>query len=357
MDMNWTPEQTALRHMLRELLTESDETGVWKALAEAGVLGLSVAPARGGAGAGMLEEQILFEEAGRAILSAPLFSNAALSAPLLSAADSAAEDLAALIEGRRTFCLAWAGIGRPYWLNRVAIDDSLQVNGTSVGRTLSGLRRLVPDLPSADAAVVVGAGPSLHLVDLDAPEITIRPNAALDTTRQLADLVLDRAPSRLLSSGPTAAAALDATFRRAITLAAAEIIGISECVLGLAARHASERHQFGRPIGSFQAVAHRLADIYGDIEMTRSLTMLAAASIDNGNLLPADLAAMALSAQRLALSASEAAIQVHGGMGMTWESPLHHYYKRARYLRALIGPAAVHRKTVSDHLLQPSRAS
>jgi alkylation response protein AidB-like acyl-CoA dehydrogenase len=350
MNLNWSLEQLEFRSTLRRLFATSSDSGFWSTMAASGLLGLTIEESLGGSGAGPLEDLILFEEAGRALVADPLFATVALVAPLLTTVEDASDLVAPMIAGDRIYCLAWAGAAGRYSLDFAALAGEFAVDQSDGGVRLSGVRRLVPGLLGADAAVVLTPGPAVYLVPLDAAGIERRDRAAIDESHALGDLTLHQTSARLLLRGEAATVAVRSTFSRAITLAAAETIGIAEAVLALAQTHACERAQFGRPIGSFQAVAHPLANLYADIEMTRSLALFVACRMQEDTAHATEVAALAVAAGTLGLTACETAIQIHGGMGMTWESPLHRYYKRARYLRTLMGSPDAHRALIADHL-------
>jgi alkylation response protein AidB-like acyl-CoA dehydrogenase len=336
MNLNPTAEQTELRSMLRKLFAGTGP-GLWATTAELGLLGLSLPESLGGAGAGMAEEQILFEEAGRALAPVGLFSAVALALPLLTAAPDAAAEL---LSGRR-YGLAWAEAGRPYGLDPASVGNGLTVES---GR-ISGRKRLVPDFGELDTVVVLGPV-GAYLVD--AADTGRRDREAFDESRPLGDLTLSEVDARAL---PVDAATVEQMFSRAIVLAAAEAVGVAEAVLALACDHVTTRTQFGRPIGSFQAVSHPLADLYAEIELARSLGILAAGRVEDGSTDSPDVHALAVASGSLAVRACEVVIQVHGGIGMTWESSLHRYYKRARQVRTLMGSPDVHRSAIVRGLL------
>jgi alkylation response protein AidB-like acyl-CoA dehydrogenase len=354
MDLTWTSEQHELRAMLRSLFATTPHSAQWSILASTGMLGLTIEESSGGSGASPIDDVILFEEAGRALVAAPLFATTALTAPFLAAADDAAELVAPLIAGQRVYCLAWAGSAGRYGLQMTALGGAFEVEAAGDGYRLSGTRCLVPDLLGAGVAVVLASehsrGTEAFLVELEGPGVIRRDRNAVDETRPLGDLVLDSAPARLLLRGEVAAETVASSFRRGITLAAAEAIGVAEAVLELSRSHVCTRTQFGRPIGAFQAVGHSLADVYADIEMTRSLALLVACLIEDRSECEIEVAALAVAAGALGVAACETAIQVHGGIGMTWESPLHRYYKHARYLRTLMGSPDAHRALIARHL-------
>ncbi|MER5917002.1 acyl-CoA dehydrogenase family protein [Streptomyces sp. NPDC001982] len=355
MDLNWSEEQAELRATLRRLLTKARQTGAttWPTLASTGLLGLGVAESLEGSGAGLVEEQILFEEAGRALVGEPLYSTIALVLPLLVASDDAEQLVPAVVSGQRKYCLAWS-LGDTYALQPEAVGAGLVTERVDGALVITGTRRLVPDLSTSDTALVLDRDAGAHLVDLTSPGVVRVDRRAVDASRPLGDLFLDRAPATPLAGTGSAVSSM---MRRGIVLAAAEMIGLAEAVLEMMQEHAGTRTQFGRPIGTFQAVAHPIANVYADIELARSLSILVALTLDDAGSDGAEIAALAVSAGALGLSACETAIQVHGGMGMTWESPLHRYYKRARYLRTLMGPPEAHRRHIAEQRMRVRSAA
>jgi acyl-CoA dehydrogenase len=230
-----------------------------------------------------------------------------------------------------------------------------RTSGERSGWLLSGTKSWVPDLSWAQSAVVVAAtpdGPGLFLVDLADRGVTVTPRATVDTTRRLADLTLDGTPARLLAPGRRAPEVLAQTRRRALVLGAAEAVGIASRMLTVARDHAATRRQFGRVIGTYQAVSHRIADLYTSVELARSLLTWAAWTVDHADPDAAlAVSAVAAKAAPVAVAASETAIQVLGGIGMTWDAGIHRHYKRAMALEVMDGPPAVHRAALAEALL------
>ena len=305
MHFAFTPEQEALRAEARRWLDErfppervaeladSDagwDPASWGELAGLGWLGVSVAEEQGGAGLGFLEEAVLFEELGRALYPGPYFSTVALALPALGPEERAA-----------------VAAGEVRW--------SAQVDG------------LVPDLALVDR-VLTGGG----TVAADGETIE-----TMDATRRLGRLAT-----------PVADAAIDRPRVRAAL--ALEAVGISQRALDWGVEHAKERHQFGKAIGVYQAVSHSLVDAFTATELARSLAYWAAWCVAEGEATTAAAAAKAYAADA-AVSACERSIQVHGGIGFTWEHPLHRYYKRAQWIQAFDGFPARQRAEIAAELL------
>jgi alkylation response protein AidB-like acyl-CoA dehydrogenase len=276
------------------------------------------------AAAGMTEAGLLLEESGYALMPAPFFVSVGLAMPL--GADPA-----------QPTTLAWAEHGAPSVLDAVSsdVDDS--------GR-LWGYKVLVPDARLATHAVVTTRA-GLRRVALSECEITDTPS--LDGTRRLAALKLNGARSEEMPDVD-----LHAARSWMLTAAASEAVGVAGRALDYAVEHAKSRFQFGKLIGTYQAVSHPLVDSYASIELARSLVNWAWAAIDSGDdSAPAAAAAAKEKATSVAVSVCEAAIQVHGGIGFTWESPLHRLYKRSQWLETFEGSASAMRADVANFVL------
>ncbi|MCF3169198.1 acyl-CoA/acyl-ACP dehydrogenase [Streptomyces violaceoruber] len=380
MDAALTAEQHAIRRTLRDLLArsggpeaipaavrtaEGHDPDLWRRLAEElGLPGLALPEEYGGAGCGATESALVCEEAGRALLPTPLLATSGLAAPLIAALGTpdqraallpriAAGDLtAALVLPGGSLALAlgltgdnldgaWAGGGRA---------GGIQARGQRPeggGVRLYGEAERVLDGHSAGLLVVAahtGGYPrsrtQLFLVPGDAPGVVRTRLTALDETRPLARVELREAPAELLGADDTAdaAGALTATGRTAAALLAAEAVGTAASALERTVEYVKTREQFGRPVGSFQAVKHRIADLYVRVEAARSAAYHAARDPEAGPL----ALAQALEAARITTGE---AIQLHGGIGFTWEHVAHRYFKRAAGDELLFGP--VHR--LRDH--------
>ncbi len=282
MDFTFTPEQEALREQARAFLTDQPEAS-WPELAELGWTGVSIAEEHGGAGLTFLEEAVLFEELGRALYHGPYFSTVALMLPALP------EDLQAdVAAGESSWTLAFGP--------------------------------LVPDLDTADNVAIVGGDGIYQLEGAERELLT-----TTDESRPLG-VVRGGDPGRRLAD----AAVLGDIRSRSLAALAIESCGVARRALELAIEHASTREQFGRPIGVYQAVSHPLADAYTRLELARSLSLWAAWCIAAGDeQAPVAAAAAKSYAAEAAVEVCETAIQVHGGIGFTWEHVLHRLYKRA----------------------------
>jgi alkylation response protein AidB-like acyl-CoA dehydrogenase len=318
-DFSFTDEQEQLRREARTFLADrypfervaeladSDEgwdPASWKELAQLGWIGVSVPEEAGGAGLGFLEEAVLFEELGRALYPGPYFSTVALALPEL-----------------------------PAELAQEAISGDVRWSASLDGS-------LVPDLALVDRALVVRDG---ALVAVPAEGETLD---TMDSTRRLGRLA-DAAGEPVGD-----ASALDRMRVRAYAGLAMEAVGISQRVLELGVEHAKTREQFGKPIGIYQAVSHKLADSYALTELARSLAYWAAWAVSEGDEeAPVAAAAAKAYASDVAVKVCEYAIQSHGGIGFTWEHPLHRYYKRAEWIQSYGGFPAEQRAEIAQAIL------
>jgi len=353
MDFSFSPEQDQLRAQARsflekryplarlaEIATSEDgwDRASWPELARLGWTGASIPDAQGGAGLSFVEEAIVFEELGRALYSGPYFSTVALALPSLGCAPDL---LARVASGALTATLA--------------SGTAVEVGRRGDRWLLRGETDLVPDAGWVDALVVQARGPDgigLYLAKRHDARPHVNVLDTVDATRRLARVTFEDDDARLLAAPPAAAKIIAATRRRALTALALEAVGVASEALALGVEHAKSRQQFGRPIGAYQAVSHKLADTYVETELARSLAYWAAWCIaeDDGQ---AEIAASAAKtyAAEAAVAACERAIQVHGGMGFTWDHPLHRYYKRALWIESFDRSGAAHRADIAQVLL------
>jgi alkylation response protein AidB-like acyl-CoA dehydrogenase len=314
------------------------DEAVWSAMADQGWLAIELPEDDGGLGLGMVELAVLCEEIGRRLVAAPFLPTivaiGALLGPEARADTGTKEWREALGQGDAVGCVA-AAPG----------SDGLSVEGSEGQVRLSGQTAPVAYAPSADVAVVLAAG-AVYGVDLRA-EGRPSPLSAMDRTRELGVLVFDGTPARFLGGEGAAALLVD----RAATLASAEMLGAADHVLALTVQYAKDRVQFGKPIGSFQAVKHMLADALVDVEGMRSTAYYAAwcaAAGDSERSLAASMAkAWCSDASRRVMAAG---LQVHGGIGFTWEHDMHLYLKRAQLDQVSYGDAAAHRDRIATLL-------
>jgi alkylation response protein AidB-like acyl-CoA dehydrogenase len=321
--------------------TESDsqydsqyDMGLWRTLAaEVGCAGLPVPRERGGAGASWRESAVVAEELGRAVAPVPHLGTAMATAALL--ATGAEELVAKVAAGELVATLAVPLSGRPTWIE--AEGSALRGAVTSVADALPADILLVP---AADALWAV-----------DAKQARLAPVTSLDLTRPLADIAFDAAPATPLASGSAAAEALAEALTAGAVLLASEQLGVAEWCLAATVEYAKQRHQFGRPIGSFQAVKHRLAQLWVQVTQARAVARYAAGCLAERS---PDTAVAASLAQAhcapVAVRVAEECVQLHGGIGFTWEHPAHLYLKRAKSDAIALGTPARHREVLADLL-------
>ncbi|ORA01749.1 acyl-CoA dehydrogenase family protein [Mycolicibacterium bacteremicum] len=323
---------------------------VWQRLGtELGVLGLTVPESDGGFGGTLVDQAIAVEELGAALATGPLFGTVYLAIPALVAASAgAARDdlLGALADGTRTAAFAVP--------DRSGAFDPAAVTVTG-GELLSGSAERVVDADAADEILIAATGPggvALYAVDASAPGVQRTRLVTLDLTRPQASIELTDAPARLIAGPDEAERVITHALHAGSTLLAAEQVGAAQHLLDLSVDYAKSRLQFGRPIGSFQAVKHRLAEGMVDLEHARSATYHAAWALGDGSDDPALAASIAQALASAAFSRiATDTIQVHGGIGFTWEHQAHLYLKRATTDAALLGSAEAHRNRIAEMVL------
>jgi alkylation response protein AidB-like acyl-CoA dehydrogenase len=353
-DLLYTEEEEALRAAVRDLLTDRcaaadvitrGESGtphdpeLWKALAESmGLAGLLVPEEQGGQGATHREAAVVLEELGRAVAPVPYLTSAVVATEALLACEGpvAAELLAALASGRTVGALAVplnVGPGGSYQAVRLE-------NGSLQGE-LTG----IADAAAADVLLVPAEDGGLYAVDADA--VTIVPQVSLDQTRPLARVTFDSAAARQLSAD--APAAVRRALRAGAGLLASEQLGLADWSLTETVRYLKERKQFNRPVGGFQALKHRLAQVWLEVVNTRAAARNAADALATGSA-DSDVAVAVAQAYAapVAVHAAEEALQLHGGIGMTWEHPAHLYLKRAKADSIAYGTAGAHRAALAE---------
>ncbi|MGA2838101.1 MAG: acyl-CoA dehydrogenase family protein [Acidimicrobiales bacterium] len=346
MHFAFTDQQLEFRDAVRQVLAKecttadlraaydapSARTPRWATLAGLGVTGITVPEVRGGLDLGLVDLVPLLEEAGAVALPEPLAETTGVAAPLLADLESAG-----------------AGGGRiGPWLEGIA-SGSLTV-------AVADPRR--PGIPVAGAdgadlllVTSVGAdGPEIH--GIDATAVAVTPVPSLDPTRRLGTPEWEPSAGTLLASGPIAATSIARTGDRAAVVVGAELLGLAGAMIGLAADYARDRHQFGRPIGSFQAVKHLLAGAQVLLEFARPVVYGAAWALDDGATDGSRAASVAKAyASDAAVEAARVSLQVHGAIGYTWECDLHLLLKRTWALAEAWGSAGDHRGRLLDSLL------
>lgn len=338
-------EREALRETISALLRQrSDSAAVratmastpridralWHTLStEIGVAALPIPEEYGGAGASFVETAVVLEELGGSLSSVPVYSSALATAALIESGDddAASRLLPGIAAGEQVVALCWADTAG--WSSPgVRAEAGL----------LSGTAHYVLDGECADHLIVLAgtdAGPTVHEVDARAEGITITPLPVLDPTRPLSRIAFDNVPATSITARSGMIGALRAA---AWALLSAEQVGGAARALDLTVSYSRERRQFGRAIGSFQALKHRMADMYALVETSRSISKAAIDALAFGSADAAELAAAAHvhCSEAYATVAGEA-IQLHGGIGITWEHDIQLYFKRAQSSSQLFG--------------------
>ena len=365
----FSAEQVALRATVRRFLAErSPETevrrlmetdtghdpAVWNLMAnQLGLQGLTLPEKFGGSGFGFVDLQIVLEEMGRALLCAPFLSSVVLAAnAVLRSGDEAAcaQYLPGISDGSTIAALAVTETSGSWR----ADDVTAEAVAADGGYALTGEKVFVPDGHVADLLLVVArtpAGPSLFAVDPAAGGVQREAMGTLDATRKQSRLVFDAAPARLIGEDGGAARPLSETLDLAAAALAAEQAGGARRVLEMAVEYAKVREQFGRPIGSFQAIKHKCADMLLAVESATSAAYAVGWAIDEGSNEVPVLASLAKAFCSEAYTHCTAEnIQIHGGIGFTWEHPAHLYFKRAKSTEILFGNPRYHRALLADRL-------
>jgi alkylation response protein AidB-like acyl-CoA dehydrogenase len=349
LDFEFSEDQELLRASVRRFLAEQapiayvralldDERGatedVWDGLAELGATGLLVPEAHGGAGGGMVDMAVVLEELGRAVHPGPFASSAVGATSIVHLAGSD-DDCATLLPG-----LASGEI-----IGTVALGEpAARATGGSGEWALTGELAHVPDGAGADIIVVSATTADgelgVFVVDRSGAGVTVTPTPTVDGTRKLATVSLADAPARRLGVGAgDSTDAVAETLDRVVVAAVVDGVGAASRALEMAVDYAKERRQFDRPIGSFQAVQHVCADMLRAVELARAgayYACWAADAADAPERHRAATMAQAFAADEL-YGVGASLIQVHGGIGFTWEHDAHLYYKRLLTLKELAG--------------------
>ncbi|MFJ4199497.1 acyl-CoA dehydrogenase family protein [Streptomyces sviceus] len=372
MDLTFSEEQDELRKVVRAFLAKhSDEATVrrlaadprghdpvvWRRMAgELGLQGLAVPEEYGGSGFGYVDLGIVFEEAGRALLGGPYFATVALAAEaLLRCADEQARHdfLPGIASGETVATLALTEGGGRWDEQGIGLTAAHDEAG---GWRLTGVKTYVPDGHLADLMLVAARTPGgislLAVETADAPGLARTPLPTLDQTRKQARVEFADTPARLLGPEGTAWPALERTLATAAVLLSAEQVGGAAAALDAAVEYTKIREQYGRPIGSFQGIKHKCADMLMEIESARSAAYGGLWALDAGDGTEITIAAalaQAFCAEAFTKVAADN-IQVHGGIGFTWEHPAHLYFKRAKSSEVLLGTPSYHRELLATRL-------
>jgi len=368
MNFSFSDDQILLRNSVRAALEEQckparvrammeDARGydeaLWAEMAKLGWLGLPFAEEYGGAGLGLVELCLVLEELGRVAYPGPFFASVVLGGLALTEGGSAAQKerwLPAVASGKAL-------------LTAALVEDALDWDPSATmasatrrgdGWVLSGVKRFVPWAHVADAVLVPARTPegvSLFLVDPRSPGVSLGPMVGIDLANRWSEMRLvdaAAAADAIVGQPGGARSLLEALLRRAAVCSSAEMLGAARRCLDMSVEYAKVREQFGQLIGSFQAIRHRCAEMLLDVENAHSAVYYAAWALDAG----AEDATVAASICKSFVSEAARtvcgdAIQVHGGIGFTWEYDLHLYFKRAKALEPLWGDAAYHRELIA----------
>jgi alkylation response protein AidB-like acyl-CoA dehydrogenase len=376
MDFDFTEEQQMLRQMTREFLAaeaplatvrrlmeqpEGYSADTWRQMAELGLLGVTIPEAYGGQGLGMVEQALVLEEIGRSALPSPYFATVILASAALATGGS--EDqrrryLGGIAGGQIKATLALLE-DRVSW-GPEAVRLPAARNGDTY--VLNGTKWLVPYAHVADLLLIPartdgggpeasangGSGITIFAVERESPGVEVRTLETMDLTNRVCAVTLTdaRVPAaRVIGEIGGGGPLLEAVLQRAAVGASAEMLGAARKCLEMSVEYAKSREQFGQPIGSFQAVKHKCAEMLLEVEQAHSATYYAAWAQSAG----APDAALAASVAKAYVNGAARkvcgdAIQVHGGIGFTWEFDLHLYFKRAKHLEPLYGDVDYHRE-------------
>lgn len=368
--MAFTDEQEELRRTMRRFCedrspsaevrrlmasTDGYSPQVWEQMAsQLGLQALTIPEQYGGAGFSFLELAIVLEEMGRALVCSPYFATIGMAANALLCSgddDACATYLPSIATGETIGTLALAeDAGR--W-----DENSIQLEAERSGADswlLSGEKSFVVDGAIANLVLVAArsaTGVSLFAVEGNAKAMTRTPLPTLDQTRKLARLQFERTPARLIGGDGQAWPALSRTLDlAAIALAAEEVGGAQRC-LDMSVDYSKLRYQFGRPIGSFQAIKHRCADMLLQVESARSAAQYAAfAAAEHSDDVPVAASLAKTTCSDAYFFTAAETIQIHGGIGFTWDHDAHLYFKRAKSSQLFLGNTAYHRELLAQRI-------
>ena len=366
MDFDFTQEQSMLRDLTREFFSREstpkvvrglmeDERGfsdaTWNQIAEMGLPGLAIDPGYGGQGLGMIELALVLDEMGRAAFPGPFFPTVVLAATAIAASgdtNQMARYLPDIAAGRTRATLALVEDSLAWSSDGIRMSAARQGDGF----VLNGQKRFVPWAHVADLSLVVArtsdSGVTVFAVPRDAAGLSQEMNVEMDHTERtstvtFADVAVSG--SAVIGEVDRGWDVIEPTLQRAAIGSAAQMLGAARRCMDMAVEYAKVRQQFGQPIGMFQAIKHTCSEMLLDVENSHAATYYAAWALDAGS----PEAALAASAAKAYVGESSRkvcgnAIQVHGGIGFTWEYDLHLYFKRAKHFEPLYGDADFHRE-------------
>ncbi len=368
MNFAFTEEQEQLRQFVRSFLEDKSseaavreqmdtdqgyDPAVWSQMAEQlGLQSLVIPEQYGGQGFGFVELGVVLEEMGRALLCAPFFSGVLASQAIIQSGDEAAmgAHLPGIAAGETIAALAFTEENGKW-------DESgitMEATASGDGHTLSGTKSFVIDGHVANLFVVAaktGAGISLFAVDGGAAGLTRESLATMDQTRKQAKVTFANTPATLIGAEGAGWDTMTTVLDLGAIALAAEQVGGAQFVLDMAVQYAKDRVQFGRPIGSFQAIKHKCADMLLEVESAKSAAYygLWCAAEMNDELPSVASLAKAYCSEAYFHAAAEN-IQIHGGIGFTWEHPAHLYFKRAKSSELMFGDPAYHREMLAQRI-------
>jgi alkylation response protein AidB-like acyl-CoA dehydrogenase len=378
MDFGFSDEQEMLRQTARDFLAENcpttfvrqmmeDDQGyapaLWKKMADLGWLGLAFPEAYGGQGLGFVDLTVILEEMGAALLPSPFFSTVILAGQTILIGGSEAQKHAYLPKIADGSLLATLAMTEPSGRFDAEGISEMQAVSEGDGFQLSGTKLFVLDAHVSDLLLVAARtkdagdksfGVSLFLVEANTPGISVTLLKTMDQTRKQCEVVFDQVSvgrDRLLGHLDMGWPILQKVLTLATAALCAEMAGGAQRVLEMSVSYAKERVQFGRPIGSFQAIKHKCAEMMLQVESAKSAAYYAAWAVDE------DVPEVPLAVSMAKAYCSDAyrytageGIQVHGGIGFTWEHDMHLYFKRAKYCECTFGDATYHRELVAQEV-------
>jgi len=319
---------------------------LWLKLAGQGFTGIICPEDCGGMGLGKVELILLMEEAGYALLPGPFFSTVALAVPTIDTVASPAQKkkyLSRIASGDARSTVAV--------LEESASWDLSDAKLAAAGDKLTGTKLFVTDAAVADFIVVIAQN-GVFMVDAKAPGLRIEPMKGMDLTRKVYSVQFSNTPAEKLGSRNGDGDGVTRAFALATTALAAEMVGGMQRALEITVAYAKTRKQFGKPIGIYQAVQHQCADMYLQTESSRSAVYYAAWALQENTPDAATAVSIAkMYASDAGRNVGNHGIQVHGGMGFTWENDLHLYYRRAKASETMLGDAAFHRERIARQVI------
>ena len=372
MDIGFTEEQEMLRDSARRFFESECTTQFvrqrmaepaavtdefWRKLAGQGWLGIVYPEEEAGSGLGLVDLVVLMEEMGRVVMPGPFLSTVLLGGAAIAEAGAPAQRrqwLPQIVAGSAKAALAWTEPN----LRWDAAGITLRAREAGSGFTLSGTKLFVGDAHLADTLVIAARtrdgstmedGVSLFLVPKDTPGLTVTVLPTIDETRKLCEVALNSVAGALLGEIHQGWAPLSKVVARATVALAAEMCGGAQQVLDMTVAYAKMRVAFGKPIGSYQGVKHQAADMLVALENAKSLTYYAAWAVDQGlHEAPLAVSMAKAAASDMSRKVAGTGIQLHGGIGMTWEHDLQLYFKRAKASEVAFGDATWHRERVAQ---------